>query len=253
MVNNVRIKMPRIGTKKLYFLLKEELKGLHVGRDKLFDILRANHMLVIPRKNYHITTNSHHRFHKYKNIVENLEITKPEQVWVSDITYIEGRGNGYLALVTDAYSKRIMGYDLSNSLATEGALRALKMACKNRIYKNHPLIHHSDRGIQYCSNKYQECLKRKNIRPSMTESYDPYANAVAERVNGILKDEFLLENYKADIQTMKKIVKESIEIYNNQRPHLSCELLTPSKMHMQRTIKRKTYKKTSVKLASQKF
>ncbi len=118
---------------------------------------------------------------------------QPEQVWVSDITYIGGRDrNCYLALFTDAYSKKIMGYDVSSSLATDGSLRALNMAIKQRKYKR-SLIHHSDRGLQYCSNDYQAMLQKKKIKPSMTESYDPYANAIAERVNGILKQEFLLE------------------------------------------------------------
>ncbi len=198
LVNNIRMNMPRVGTRKLYYMLQESLLGLGVGRDKLFSILKANHMLVEPKRNYRITTDSNHRFKKHKNLIEHIEVSRPEQVWVSDITYIGGRGNSYLSLITDAYSKQIMGYDLSDSLATEGSLRALDMANRKRKYRNSILIHHSDRGIQYCSNAYQESMKRKNIIVSMTESYDPYANAVAERINGILKQEFLLEEYKTD-------------------------------------------------------
>lgn len=234
--------MPRLGTRKIYHMLEPSLEPLHVGRDKLFSILKANNMLIKPKRNYRITTDSHHRFRKHKNLIENMLLKQPEQVWVSDITYIGGRDrNCYLALVTDAYSKKIMGYDVSNSLATEGSLRALNMAIKQRIYKE-SLIHHSDRGLQYCSIDYQQVLKKKNIMPSMTESYDPYANAIAERVNGILKQEFLLEDYQVNIQTMKLLVKEAIVIYNTKRPHWSCYMKTPEQMHKQNSVKIRTYK-----------
>lgn len=234
--------MPRLGTRKMYHILEHSLRKLHVGRDKLFSILKANDMLIKPKRNYRITTDSHHRFRKYKNLIEDMLLEQPEQVWVSDITYIGGRDrNCYLALVTDAYSKKIMGYDVSNSLATEGSLRALNMAIKQRIYKK-SLIHHSDRGLQYCSTNYQKILKKKNISPSMTESYDPYANAIAERVNGILKQEFLLEDYHVNIQTMKLLVEDAIAIYNTKRPHWSCYMKTPEQMHKQNSVKIRTYK-----------
>ncbi|PTT21212.1 IS3 family transposase [Chryseobacterium sp. HMWF028] len=230
--------MPRLGTRKIYHMLELSLQPLHVGRDKLFSILKANNMLIKPKRNYRITTDSHHRFRKHKNLIENMLLKQPEQVWVSDITYIGGRDrNCYLALVTDAYSKKIMGYDVSNSLAAEGSLRALNMAIKQRIYKEN-----SDRGLQYCSMDYQKILKKKNIRPSMTESYDPYANAIAERVNGILKQEFLLEDYQVNIQTMKLLVEEAIAIYNTKRPHWSCYMKTPEQMHKQNSVKIRTYK-----------
>jgi len=140
--------MPRIGARKLHYLLQADLKELYIGRDKLFTVLKANNLLIKPKRNYRITTNSHHRFRKHKNLIEDIGVDRPEQVWVSDITYIGGRDNNcYLALVTDAYSKKIMGYDLSDSLATTGSLRALNMAVKQRKYNNQ-LIHHSDRGLQ---------------------------------------------------------------------------------------------------------
>lgn len=243
LVYGVRAQMPRIGTRKLYYILEEPLRDLHVGRDKLFTILGANQMLIVPKRSYHKTTNSHHRFYKHKNLVENIDVIRPEQVWVSDITYINGRQNTYLALVTDAYSKKIMGYDLSNSLAAEGSVRALKMADKKRLYRQELLIHHSDRGFQYCSDDYQKILKKKKIVPSMTETYDPYANAVAERVNGIIKQEFLLGEKKVDLKTMQVLVDEAVRIYNNKRPHLSCFMHTPEQMHLQREIKIKSYKK----------
>ena len=150
LIHGVRAQMPRLGTRKLYHILEEPLRDLHVGRDKLFQILKANHMLIVPRRSYRKTTNSHHRFHKHKNLVGNIDIIRPEQVWVSDITYINGRQNIYLAMVTDAYSKKIMGYDISDSLAADGTIRALKMADKKRMYRQELLIHHSDRGFQYC-------------------------------------------------------------------------------------------------------
>jgi len=242
MVTSIRRDMPRIGFRKLYYLLYNPLREIGIGRDKLLSILRANHLLIKPRRNYRITTDSHHRFRKHKNLIADVPLKRPEQVWVSDITYIGGRErNCYLAVVTDAYSKKIMGYDISDTLATEGSLRALNMAIKQRKYKG-PLIHHSDRGLQYCSNDYQRILKKKGIKPSMTESYDPYANAIAERVNGILKQEFLLEDYQVDIRTMRLIVKDAVRIYNNKRPHWSCYMKTPDQMHAQRKIEIRTYK-----------
>ncbi len=242
MVASIRGDMPRIGFRKLYHILYPSLSQLGVGRDKFLAILRANHLLIRPQRNYRTTTNSHHRFRKHKNLIEGMVFKHPEQVWVSDITYIGGRDrNCYLALVTDAYSKKIMGYDISDSLATQGSLRALDMAVKQRKYKGN-LIHHSDRGLQYCSDDYQKNLKKKKIIPSMTESYDPYANAIAERVNGILKQEFLLEDYRVDIDTMKLIVKDAVRIYNTKRPHWSCYMKTPEQMHAQKGIEIRTYK-----------
>lgn len=172
LVESIRYQMPKIGTRKLYFMLENELKQLKVGRDMLFRILKANHMLIQPKRRYHITTNSYHRFRKHKNLVENVVPEKPEQIWVSDIIYVGNRENPmYLALVTDAYSKQIMGHDLSNSLDVSGSLRALKMAVKKRKYKNNIVTHHSDRGLQYCSNEYQDLLKQSKMNCSMTESY----------------------------------------------------------------------------------
>jgi len=242
-VSQVRQKMPRIGTRKLHYLLNEQLKELKVGRDKLFSILKANHMIIYPKRSYHVTTNSHHRFYKHKNLISEMLPTRPEQIWVSDITYIGGRNNHtYLALVTDAYSKKIMGYNISDSLSAQGSIKALQMAIKQRIYKDEPLIHHSDRGIQYCCDQYQGVLDKNNLKCSMTETYDPYANAVAERINGILKDEFGLEKYNLSIENMDLLIKESVDIYNNLRPHYSCYMHTPDEMHKQRKIKIRTYK-----------
>lgn len=235
--------MPRIGTRKLYYLLEPELKELRVGRDKLFTIMKANNLLIKPKRQYHKTTNSYHRFRKHKNLIQEMKINRPEQVWVSDITYIGNRDNPmYLSLVTDAYSKKIMGFNVSSSLDASGAIDALKKAISKRSYDK-PLIHHSDRGLQYCCEAYQKVLADDNIRCSMTESYDPYQNAVAERVNGILKQEFIQGIKTSDIQLMRKLIEESLYIYNQQRPHWSCHLRTPNQTHRQKEIIIKTYKK----------
>lgn len=249
-VELVRVKrnrMPRLGGRKLYHLLKEELNKLRVGRDKFFDILRANHLLIKPKRQYQITTNSHHRFRKHKNLKEELEVKRPEQLWVSDITYIGDRDSPkYLALVTDSYSKKIVGFDVSDSLSVAGSVRAIEMAISNRRYRKKQLIHHSNRGLQYCSDKYQEVLTKNNIRCSMTEKYDPYQNAVAERINGILKQEFILGIKVKDLELMKILIAESIMIYNNERPHLSCEMNTPQYMHRQSEVRIRTYKRKRV-------
>jgi putative transposase len=246
MVMEVRQQMPRIGTRKLHYLLKDQLNEIGIGRDKLFTILKANHMLMKPKRSYRITTDSNHWYRKHKNLIEDITPVMPEQIWASDITYLGNRSNHrYLALVTDTYSKKIVGYDLSASLGADGAIRALKMGLRQRSYKEKKLIHHSDRGFQYCCDNYQKVLARKKVRCSMTESYDPYANAVAERVNGILKQEFLLEDYNVKLPIMKELVRNSIEIYNKKRPHYSCAMKTPEQMHKQDQIRIKSYKTTN--------
>jgi transposase InsO family protein len=243
-VMEVRQLMPELGTRKLYEKLYNELRELKVGRDKLFSIMSANHMQIKKKRQYHVTTNSHHWFRKHKNLIENIEVVRPEQVWVADITYVGTRSNPmYLSLVTDSYSKKIMGFNVSDSLNAQGAVSALKMAIKNRKYPKEALIHHSDRGLQYCCDDYQDTLGKHKIQPSMTEKYDPYQNAVAERVNGILKQEFIRGILIKDIKLMDRLITQSIEIYNQERPHISCHMKTPNEMHKQQLIKIKTYKK----------
>lgn len=172
-----------------------------------------------------------------------LQITRPEQVFVSDITYIGKREKPcYLSLVTDAYSKKIMGHYVSDNLNAQSSVKALKMAIRNRQYKSLPLIHHSDRGLQYCADDYQKVLIRNDIKCSMTQNSDPYENAVAERINGILKQEFMVDKYNKETSLMKILVKESVETYNNLRPHYSNHMLTPAQMHRQNSLKMKTYK-----------
>ena len=148
--------------------------------------------------------------------------------------------------MTDSYSKKIVGFDVSDSLSVAGSVRAIEMVISNRRYRKKQLIHHSDRGLQYCSDKYQEVLTKNNIRCSMTEKYDPYQNAVAERINGILKQEFILGIKVKDLELMKILIAESIMIYNNERPHLSCEMNTPQYMHRQSEVRIRTYKRKRV-------
>lgn len=224
--------MPRVGTRKLYSLLKSKLRahGIKLGRDALFDYLRNERLLVRPKRNFTKTTDSKHWMKKHPNLLKDYKPRHPEDVLVSDITYIQSdEGVHYLSLVTDAFSRKIMGYELSNEMKATDVVKALDMAMKARRYRC-SCIHHSDRGLQYCSSIYQDRLKSGAISPSMTDGYDCYQNALAERVNGILKQEFLLYECK-DIQELEQLVKESISIYNDMRPHLSLGMRTPNEVH----------------------
>jgi len=237
--------MARLGTRKLHYLLHPEFEklGIKCGRDKLFQILRDERMLVKKKKNFTKTTNSMHRFRKHPNLIEGLDIKAPEQAWVSDITYIRTK-NGflYLSLITDAFSKRIMGFELADNLRAESSIKALKMALDKRKYPNRELIHHSDRGLQYCTPAYTNMLLDNNIRISMTSKYDPYENAIAERVNGILKTEFDAGGEFVDPKQAHRVVNESIQIYNQFRPHLSCHYRTPEEAHKKPNFKLKKWK-----------
>ena len=228
--------LTRAGTKKMYFLIKPDLDrlGVKCGRDKLNAILRSEVMLIKKKRNYMRTTNSYHRFYKYPNLIKDMDIYRPEQVWVSDITYIRtSEGWLYLSLITDAYSKQIVDHHLSDNLKTINCINALKTAIKNRIYPNRPLIHHSDRGFQYCSPDYIETLTNNNIGISMTTKHDPYENAIAERVNGTLKNEFELGDKLPDKRNAERELRKALWIYNNLRPHESCYYLTPNQAHNQ--------------------
>lgn len=220
----------RVGTRKLYEELRGSFhkSGIKVGRDRLFDMLRENDMLVKRKKVSHKTTNSYHHFHKYSNLIKDMEVTIPNQVWVSDITYIRTvKGFCYLALITDLYSRKIVGYDISDSLELAGCLRALKKALAS-ARPAAGLIHHSDRGIQYCSKQYVSELAKRKIKISMTEENHCYENAVAERVNGILKDEFYLDQCFVNTSNACVATKSAIDIYNNKRLHLSLGYKTPN-------------------------
>jgi putative transposase len=245
----LRRSMPRLGTRKLYYLLKKDFvkERICIGRDRLFDLLREEGLLINKKKRYTKTTNSKHWMHKYPNLIKETELTRPEQIWVADITYLAvGEGFHYLHLITDAYSKQIMGYCLDNTLAASATVKALQMAIKARRY-DQPLIHHSDRGLQYCSAQYTQLLAKNGIEISMTQDGSPYDNAVAERVNGILKDEFGLdEAIENEVQTQKQ-VNQAIATYNMQRPHMSNQYLTPHQMHQQKQIVPKTWHKKTTK------
>jgi len=229
LVKEERKEQPRVGTRKLYealqtLFVKENLK---VGRDKLFAILKEQELLIKRKRASCKTTDSYHRFHKYKNLVKDMNVTGPNQVWVSDITYIRTiNGFCYLALITDMYSRKIVGYDLSDSLSWAGCLRALKLALKTARPAS-GLVHHSDRGIQYCSNQYVEELKKHGILISMTEENHCYENAIAERVNGILKDEFYLDQCFYNKENAAIAAKNAIYIYNSKRLHISLGYKTP--------------------------
>jgi len=237
LVLKMRQEMPRIGTRKLYYLLKAEFEaiGIKIGRDALFDYLRSESMLVRPKKNYTKTTHSKHWLRKHPNLMKNIVATRPEQYFVSDITYIKSRERThYLSLVTDAFSRKIMGYHLSNDMSAENVVKAMQMAVKKRSTSQR-LIHHSDRGLQYCSSVYQNELEKCNITPSMTDGYDCYQNALAERINGILKGEFFIHTCNT-AKELKRLIKESITTYNNKRPHLSLNYKTPNFIHNKKSF-----------------
>jgi transposase InsO family protein len=234
------------GCKKIHGELNYEFQiaNIKCGRDKFFDILRENNMLVKFRKRFVKTTQSKHMFFKYPNLIKDLHIFQSEQVFVSDITYIRTKkGFLYLFLITDAYSKQIMGWELSDNLKTINAINALKMAIKNRIYPNRDLIHHSDRGLQYCNPSYIDVLNDNGIKPSMTTKYDPYENPVAERVNGILKTEYEIGDGFVGQKDATREIKFAIWLYNTDRPHMSCHGLTPALAHRKENFEMKKWSK----------
>lgn len=232
-VLEIRSELPRIGSRKLYHLLKPKMEKhqIKLGRDKFFAFMKKEGLLAHLRRKYTKTTFSHHWLKKHPNLIKGLNITKPEQVWVADITYVKTmEGYCYLHLITDAYSRQIMGYCFSDSLATECSLKALSKALSKRKFTS-KLIHHSDRGIQYCSYAYINMLAKNNILASMTENSDPYENAIAERVNGILKQEFYLDEDFNTKQTATMAVDQAINLYNYKRPHLKLNFKTPNQVH----------------------
>ena len=236
LVRDRRLRQPRLGTRKLHHLLREPLAqtGIELGRDALFDVLRNAGMLVPQRRAYHKTTDSHHRFRRHPNLLKEGEqqvcANASEQVWVADITYLPSKDKFvYLSLITDAYSRKIVGWHVHDSLQTESVAQALRMALRAR-QSDQRLVHHSDRGVQYCSSYYQAIHQRHGLVCSMTDGYDCYQNALAERVNGILKGELLVQR-PADLEQARRMVREAVEIYNVERPHLSLKMQTPDEVH----------------------
>jgi len=223
----------RIGTRKLLEEMEEFLVShcFKIGRDAMFDLLSERGLLIAKRKRRGcITTLSKHRFKKYPNIIRNFIPIAPNQLWVSDITYIRlNKGFAYLSLITDAYSRKIVGFYLSKDLSVKGSLKALKMALKGNPNSDR-LIHHSDRGTQYCCDEYVKLLQDNQIKISMTENGDPLENALAERVNGILKAE-LLEDIFPDFATAQQAVAIACSTYNYLRPHGSIDNLKPAVAH----------------------
>ncbi len=233
LVRPIRAYMPRIGGKKLHFMLQDKMneKALKIGRDRFFNWLREQDLLIRPKRMYIHTTQSNHRFWIHENLTHTITVDSANKLWVSDITYIRTReGFCYLALITDAYSRKIVGYDVSDSLELEGCRRALKTAIQTASNLNQ-LVHHSDRGFQYCSNQYTDLLKEKGIQISMAAKGNCYENALAERVNGILKNEFNLDFTFKTKELAYKAVHQSIYIYNQLRPHWAINLLTPQERH----------------------
>lgn len=232
-VIKIRKTQKRLGGRKLLYKLEPFMveHQISMGRDAFFDLLSERCMLVRKRKRRKpITTFSDHWMRKYPNLIEGFYPTAPNQLWVSDITYIVvGEGFAYLSLITDAYSRKIVGFYLSVDLSAEGCIRALNMALSNNPDLGR-LIHHSDRGSQYCCSDYVGILNENFIRISMTQNGDPKENAIAERVNGILKDELLEKIYSNYGQAVKGI-SVAISIYNHQRPHGSIDYLTPIEAH----------------------
>ena len=253
MVKQYRNKVgSKTGGIKLYNELKNDFvkADIKIGRDKFYRFLRIHNLLVPQTKNYVTTTNSKHMYRKYKNLIKDKVPNRPEQLWVSDITYIKTQyGHNYLAIVTDAYSKQIMGYKLDNHMKTSLCVDALKMAIKNRKYPNKKLIHHSDRGLQYCNPKYAYFAESNGIIMSMTEQYDPYENAIAERINRTLKYEYGLKQNIKNTPLAQKMTKQAVHIYNNLRTHFSLDLRKPAEVHLNPNIKYKSYRKNSVNLS----
>ena len=232
-VLGIRERQKRVGARKLLLMLEPFLleHKLQIGRDGFFALLSKHNLLVRMRKSkVPRTTCSNHWMKKYPNLIMGMNVRAPNTLWVSDITYITLKDDfAYLSLITDAYSRMIIGYYLSRNLQTEGCVRALKMAIK-QLPSGSMLIHHSDRGSQYCSFEYVERLLSANISISMTQSGDPRDNAIAERVNGIIKQEFLLGTYDC-LETAGIAIKEAIGIYNHERRHSSVDMLTPLEAH----------------------
>jgi len=234
MIRKERKKMPRIGGRKLMLKIQPLLPDeLSMGRDAFFDFLRENQLLVRRRKKYVYTTMSKHWLRKYPNLIQNITPTRAHQVWVSDITYIScSQGFCYLSLITDAYSRKIIGWSLGETLEAKHSVKALNMALRQLPKDMKDVYHHSDRGVQYCSEQYVRLLRKHHFQISMTEKGDPLENAVAERVNGILKDEWLnLMSFK-DYGEIQQALKKIITIYNVDRPHSSVEYLTPNVAHL---------------------
>lgn len=246
-VRDYRRENPRLGSVKLWMILKRlfDETGCFPGRDAFIELLRRHGLMVKIRKRKHyVTTDSGHNYRKYPNLVKGIQVYAPNQVWVSDITYIETEeGVYYLSLVTDLYSHKIVGWSIGPTLDTTYPLEALRMALATLSEGDAPyLTHHSDRGCQYCSRSYVDTLKSRKIQISMTQSGDPLENAVAERANGILKSEWLYHMAPPSEKECKGVISRIIDFYNNERPHMSIGYKTPSEVHCQSGLQKRCWK-----------
>ena len=234
LVQQIRGTHPRIGTRKLHLMLQPLLieHRIKIGRDGLFNLLANNQLLIRRRKRKVYTTQSQHWLRKYPNLIKGIRIRGINQLWVSDITYVR-KVNGflYLSLITDAYSRKVVGYHIAESLEAVNTLQALQMALRLNKRSLNSLIHHSDRGIQYCSADYIKLLKTNHINISMTQSGDPLENALAERMNGIIKNEYLFNKKIRNVNQARALLTQAIDAYNNERPHISINMYTPNKIH----------------------
>ncbi len=234
LVDRERKLLPRVGTRKLHYLIQKDLvhQELKCGRDKLFTLMKHYGLQIKPRRRYTQTTMSKHWLRKWPNIIKDKKVQHPDEVWVSDITYIKTQqGNCYLNMITDAYSRKIIGFAVDDTMETESMIGALKMATQQRQNHQVPTIHHSDRGLQYCSKDYELLTRKNNIRLSMTENGDPYENALAERMNRTIKEEFGMDKILKGKEQVKQLVAESVFLYNNKRPHLALKMKTPEQVY----------------------
>jgi transposase InsO family protein len=244
LVEKQRELMPKLGGRKLLELIQPRLPTeLNIGRDSFFDFLRRHGLLVGKRRRRVKTTYSNHWLRKYPNLIKEFVPTRANQLWVSDITYVEtGAGFVYLNLITDAYSRKIVGWAIGETLEAKYTIEALRMALKQLPKGTEGLIHHSDRGVQYCCGEYVKVLNKNHVQISMTENGDPRENAIAERVNGILKDEWLNQIRLKSIGEAIKELKRIVLIYNSCRPHSSLDMKTPEYAHSQSGVFKKRWK-----------
>jgi transposase InsO family protein len=237
-VRQLRRDNPAMGTRKLHWLLQDFMQEhqIKMGRDGLFNLLADHYMLIRRRRRRSmLTTDSRHWLKRYPNLIIGLEVVRPDQVWVSDITYLKTKqGYVYISFITDAFSHKIMGYHLADNLETINTIRALQMAIEESLAQGKSmegLIHHSDQGFQYCSSQYVSVLKKYGIKISMSDKGEPLQNSIAERVNGIIKHEYLFFKNLDNKLTSSQSLHEAVHAYNHVRPHLSCSMLTPEKAH----------------------
>jgi transposase InsO family protein len=247
-VQSIRNNHKRMGVRKLYQKLEPVMQEHQVkmGRDALFNLLSAHGMLVRKRKRRIQTTQSSHWLRKYPNLIRTFIPTAPNQLWVSDITYWKIKnGHVYISFITDAYSHKIVGFHVAQTLETIETIQSLRMALSGLLNwpeSHSSLVHHSDRGVQYCSGEYVKLLQKNNIKISMSENGDPLENAIAERINGIIKDEYLIDYTVSSLSEATAILKKSVLCYNQDRPHMSIGNKYPNDVHEKKIKTEKLWK-----------